>query len=127
VANRFWHAQAGSRGVRILKFIRETLPGFKRADDWRATRSLDGHHARPRWSDPTHLLHLIEGFPHPNQSGTAAGWINDHVRQMPIELLGQLVTHRLLAFDPIRLFQSRNVEPAFSFFSPPDFGATVSD
>src|SRR5690242_10004054 len=38
--------------------------------------------------------------------------INDCVRQLPFELFGDLEAHRFLAFDPVRLFQGRDVEPA---------------
>src|SRR3712207_7089838 len=34
------------------------------------------------------------------------------VRQLPTELLGQLVAERLLALDAVGLLQRRNVEPA---------------
>src|SRR5437879_10609424 len=41
----------------------------------------------------------------------AAGWINNDVRQLPVQLLGDFVTERFLAFDPIRLFQRGKIEP----------------
>ena len=42
-------------------------------------------------ADPAQRLHLVERLPHPDQSGAAAGRIEDHVGQLPAELLGQLV------------------------------------
>ena len=38
--------------------------------------------------------------------------IDDHVGHAPAELLGELEAHRLLAFDPVRLFERGRVEHA---------------
>ena len=107
------------------ELFREPLPFFEGAHDRRATGRLHRHHSRPLRPDPSHLFHLFKRFPHPDQSRAAAGWIDDHVGQLPLELFGKFVTHRLLAFDSVRLFQSRNVEPAFGFFAPRHFSAAV--
>ena len=55
---------------------------------------------------------LVERLPHADHAGAAAGRIDDPVRPLPVHLLGELVGHRLLAFDAIRLFQRRHVVPA---------------
>ena len=44
----------------------------------------------------------------------AASGVEDGVGQFPIHLLGDLVAHRLLAFDAVRLFERADVEPAFA-------------
>ena len=61
---------------------------------------------------PAERGQLVKGLPHADQPGAAAGGIENHVGQPPIELLGQLQAHRLLAFDPVRLLERRDVEPA---------------
>src|SRR5207247_3118573 len=35
-------------------------------------------------------------FPHSDKSGATARRVDDHVRQLPVEVLSQLITHRLL-------------------------------
>ena len=58
------------------------------------------------------LFELFESLPHADHPGASAGRIDDPVREVPIELLADLVGHRLLAFDAVRLLQSRDVVPA---------------
>jgi hypothetical protein len=73
--------------------------------DRRAAGRLHSHHARPLWPNPAHLLHLVKRFPHTNQTSAASSWIKDHIRKLPVELLGQFITQRLFSFNAIRLFQ----------------------
>ena len=72
-------------------------------------------------------LQLGEGLPHADQPGAAAGRIEDHVGQVPAELLGQFQPHRLLAFDPIRLLERGDVEPADLGFALADDLAAIVD
>jgi hypothetical protein len=60
----------------------------------------------------TPLLHLVEGLPHADQAGAAAGAVDDHVRQGPAHLLGLLVAHRLFALDPVRFLEGGHVKAA---------------
>ena len=62
--------------------------------------------------DPAERGHLGERLPHADHAGAAAGGIDDPVGQRPVELLRQLVAHRLLAFDAVRLLERRHVVPA---------------
>ena len=55
---------------------------------------------------------LLEGLPHADHAGAAAGGIDDPVGERPVELFAELVGHRLLALDPIRLLQRRDIVPA---------------
>src|SRR3546814_17157324 len=80
-------------------------------DDRRATFGLDGNHARPFGPDEAERLQLFNGFPHADKAGAPAGGIEDDVGHLPAKLLGQLQAHRLLALDPLGLFQRRAVEP----------------
>src|ERR1043166_5929344 len=58
------------------------------AKDWRAARGLDSEHAWSFFSDPAQRFHLVERFPHANQSGAAAGRIKNRVWEFPVKLLG---------------------------------------
>ena len=71
-------------------------------------------------ADEADRLQLGERLPHADQAGAAAGRIEDDVRHLPAELLGKLEPHRLLAFDPVRLLQRRDIEPA-------DLGLALGD
>ena len=46
---------------------------------------------------------------------------------MPFELFGDLVAHGLFAFEPIGLFQRRDIEPAFGCFLFGDDAAAIID
>src|SRR6266571_3523423 len=67
ISNRARHAQTRSRCLRVRKFIRESLPSFKRSHDWRAARCLHCHHLWSLGSDPAHLFHLVKSLPHSDQ------------------------------------------------------------
>src|SRR6478672_8690873 len=45
------------------------------------------------------------------QPAAAPGRIENRVRHLPAELFGKFEAHGLLAFDPVRLLESRCVEP----------------
>src|SRR5215468_1772237 len=110
--------------LELRRFVPTVIEG---ADDWRATGCLHAEHSRALRPDPSHLFHFVKGLPHADEARASARRIEDHVRQFPIKLLGQLVSHRLLAFDAIRLLQSRNVEPAFALFAAGHLGAAIGD
>jgi hypothetical protein len=78
-------------------------------------------------ADPAHLLHFVEGFAHANQAYAAARGIEDDVGELPSELLPELVTHRFLSFDAIRLLERGNVVPAFAIFVLGDVFAAIGD
>ena len=61
---------------------------------------------------PTPVPHFLKRFPHADDTFTAARRVDDRVRQVPIELLGELDRERLVAFDPVRFAQGRDVEEA---------------
>src|SRR5437762_1981852 len=77
------------------------------------SRAIAAHDAPPSLRDPAEPLHLVERFPHADQAGPAAGRVDDDVGELPGEVLGELVAHRLLPLDAVRLLQRRDVEPAF--------------
>ena len=107
------------RIVPKLAHLRALLEG---ADDRGAALGLNRDHARAFCIvEPAQRFELGEGLPHPDQAGSAAGGIKDHIRQLPIEGLGQLVSHHFFAFDAVRLLERRHIEPAFTarFFSRP--------
>src|ERR1700691_680957 len=78
------------------------LPGFHNR---RATRGLHSNHFGALGADPAELLHLIEGLPHTDHPHAATGRIDDALRKLPVHLFGNLIAHRLLAFDAERLFE----------------------
>ena len=107
------HTQTGGDGCSILPRLRGRFIFVKGFNDRRAATRLNRYHARPRAADPAQFFHLVKSFPHADESRAAAGGVDDDIRQMPIELFGDLVAHGLFAFEPIGLFQSRDIEPAF--------------
>ena len=84
---------------------------------------LHRDHLRAFAADPAELLHFIEGLPHADQSHTAAGGIEDRIRQLPTHLFGKFVAHGLLTFDAVGLLQRADVDAAvvssaFGYFNP---------
>ena len=62
--------------------------------------------------DPAERVQVSqERAPHPDQAGAAAGRIEDDVRKPPSDLLGDLVAQGLLALEPERLAERRDVPP----------------
>src|SRR5690606_41545100 len=61
------------------------------------------------------------------QAGTAAGRIEDRIRHLPAELLGEFQPHRLLALDAVGLLQGRGVEPPGGFPARADQLAAIVD
>ena len=59
---------------------------------------------------PAQGLHFAEGFPDADEAGAAAGGVEQHVGQLPVELFGDFVAHRFLAFEAVRLLEGRDVE-----------------
>src|SRR5262249_16785634 len=89
-------------------------PHLKAFDNRRTPCRWHRDHPRPLRSNPAQALHLLESLPHPDQPHAAAGRIDDRVGQLALELLPQLVGHRLLALDAVRFFESGDVKPAFA-------------
>ena len=100
--------------ARVRPLLRDVLALGERLRDRRAAVGLDRDHPRPLRADPAELLHLVEGLPHADQARAAAGRIDDRVGQLPAEVLGELVAHRLLALDAVRLLERRDVVPALA-------------
>ena len=67
--------------------------------------------AAPRGTQPI-ASSSSNAFHIPTMPGAAAGRIDDPVGPAPVHLLGELVGHRLLAFDAVRLLERRHVVPA---------------
>src|SRR5689334_1391655 len=78
---------------------------LERPDDWRTAFGLHRDHAGAPPVDPSDRLHFGERLPHPDHAGAAAGRIDDPVGEPPLQLLGNLEPHRLLAFDAVWLLQ----------------------
>ncbi len=77
-----------------------------------APGGLRTDHLGPLRSDPPQRLHLVECLPHPQQPDPAARRVNDRIRQLPPQLLRDLISHRLLAFHAKWFFQRRDVKPS---------------
>ncbi len=102
--------------------------GLERADHRRAAGRLGGHEPGRRPGQPAQLAQLGEGLGDADQPDPAAGRVDDHLRRAPAELLGDLQAHRLLALDPVRLLERRDVEPAVAGGDGPgDHRAGVAD
>ena len=81
----------------------------------------------PPAAGEAHRLQLLERLPHADEADAAAGGVDDDVRERALELLRQLVSHRLLAFDAVRLLQGRHLEPPVLRRVLRDEGAAVGD
>ena len=102
----------------IFEGIREPLAILEGSDDRTAAIRLHRNHPRHALPlQPAQLSQFLKPLPHTDQSGTAAGRIENNVGQCPIELLGQLQSHRLLALDSIRFLQRRDIEPTHRFLA----------
>src|SRR6185437_7813143 len=77
-------------------------------------------HPRTLGADEADLLQFVERLPHADQACAAAGGIENRVRNVPAELLGEFESHRFLALDPVWLLQRRRIEP-------PDFRLALAD
>ena len=97
------------------------------ADDRCAAGGLHRDHPGPRRPDEPDGLQLGEGLPHADQASAAARRIEDDVGQGPAELLRELDAHRLLALDPVRLLERRDVEPAHALAALRHAPAAVVD
>lgn len=97
------NAQAPDAGARRFPGRRGLLPGREGAHDRRAAGHLHHGEARAVRADESQGLELGESLVHADDSGAAAGRVDDPVRQPPAELLGELESHRLLALDPVGL------------------------
>src|SRR5207253_2813674 len=113
IAHRRRDAQAAGDGGSVGEHLREALAALEGPHDLRAAVALatdePRHLLRPQ---PAELAQLLKRFPHADEAVAAARWIENHVRQLPAELFGQFESHRLLAFEAIRLLERGEVEPA---------------
>src|SRR5581483_1118469 len=108
IAERLRHADAGGEGLRVRPRPRFVGALSERLHDRRAAGGLRGDEARRRVPvQEADLPQLGERLPHADEPDSAAGWIHDHVGELPSELLRELEPHRLLAFDAVRLLQRR--------------------
>src|SRR5260221_7724975 len=98
-----WDPEAAGHRLGVLPRLGLLRPAFEGADHRCTPGRLHCVEARQGVADPTGVPKLVEGLPHPDEPGAAAGWINDRGREMPVELLRQLEAHGLLALDPVRL------------------------
>src|SRR5205823_12270709 len=98
IADRFWNAQARGNRMRIRKFCGGFFSRFECADDRRAARGLHGEHARTFSSNPAECFHFIECFSHSNEPVAAAGWIKNHIGQLPITLFRYYVAMSIFTF-----------------------------
>ena len=112
--HRRWHPQTVSNCVGVLPRISKLPTILEGADNRSTTSRLYGHHPRSVAVYPPKFLHFRKGLPHANQPRPPTGGVNDHVGQPPTHLLGNFVTHRFLALDPIGLFKGGEVEPIIS-------------
>jgi hypothetical protein len=87
------------------------VAALERANDGGTAFGLHGKHLRSLRPDPANSLELGERFPHADQTGSAAGRVEDGLGQTPAELLGELYAHRLLTLDPVGLFQGGKIQP----------------
>jgi hypothetical protein len=101
-----------------------TLEG---ANDRRTPGGLYRVHAGTPGADPAQALEFLERLPHADQSRAATRRIEDCIRQFPVKLFGELESHRLLAFDAIRLLQRGEIEPARLTYAFRDQLAAVVD
>ena len=128
IADGAGHAQAGH--VRVAVLPRRgglTCPARRRARSARRSRDCTAT-MRGRFVPIQPMrFHLREGLPHADEAGAAAGRIEDHVGQLPAELLGELQAHRLLALDAVGLLQGRDVNQPIGLLAVLDDGAAVGD
>jgi hypothetical protein len=91
-------------------------PFSKCLHDRGAPIRLDHHHARPVclfFIQPAEINHFIERFPHTDEACAASSGINYNIRQSPVQLLCNLVSHSLFTFNPERFLQRGKVKPFF--------------
>ena len=88
---------------------------------------LHDHHAGPVRANPAHLLHLVEGFAHSDQSDAASCGIENNVGKFSSELLPELVSHGFLALDAVRLLERGYVVPPFAVLVLGDVFAAIGD
>ena len=81
------------------------LTALEGPDDRRTAFGLHCKHLRALRADPAECLELVECLPHADQTGASARGVEDRVRKLEGELLGEFEPHRLLALDPIGLLQ----------------------
>src|SRR5580704_9400574 len=83
--------------------------GLERLYDRRAAGRLDRDQPRQVTGHPAELEQLAQGLVDADDAHAPAGGVHDHAGHPPAELLGDLQAHRLLALDPVRLLQRRDI------------------
>src|SRR5260370_142596 len=63
-------------------------PALERPDDRRGAGRRHGDHAWPRRADPAERLPLVDRLPHADETGAAAGRVDDDAGQGEAHLLG---------------------------------------
>ncbi len=103
-------AQVADHGPDFAPWLGLVGAGGHGPDDRRAAGRLHGHHVRPTDGiDPAERGHLGQRLPDADERDPAGRRADDPVGQLPSELFGQFVADRLLAFDPVRLLEGRQV------------------
>src|SRR5207249_1498326 len=93
VAQCLRYPDAGGKRPRVWPLLRFVGSLDERLDDRRATLGLSGHEARLFRVEPADCSELVECLPHADEADSAAGWVHDHVRHAPSELLCELEPH----------------------------------
>src|SRR6266566_4030052 len=106
------NADAGGEGARIGPRLGLVSSVDERSHDRRAALGLHRDEARALLIEPADRAKLLERFPHPDETDSAASRVDDHVGEPPAKLLRELEAHRLLSLDPVRLAKGRRVVPA---------------
>src|SRR5207253_769340 len=88
IAHCLRNTQTRSTGMCIRELTCMTFPCLKCTHDRRATGGLHRKHARTFFPNPTESLHLIERFPHADETGASASWIKNNIGQLPTQLFG---------------------------------------
>jgi hypothetical protein len=97
------HPQAFRPGRGLRPRLDSVRAGLDRSYQGRTAVSLDRIQPRPSGADPPESLQFVKTLGQADQAGAPAGGIDDDFGQVPVELLGQLEAHRLLALDAIGL------------------------
>src|SRR5258705_382373 len=86
---------APNRG-RALPYHGRGLVLLERADTRRTSFRCRRNHSGPRLPRDPHDFQLLEGLPHPDEAAPSPRGIDDDAGKSRLELLPQLVAHRLL-------------------------------
>src|SRR5262249_27574996 len=107
IAHGAGHPQTSGHRRGILPRLCACGAALKGPHDRSTTGSLHRDHTWPVRVNPAERLHLVKTLPHTDQTRAATCGVDDHIRQFPVELLGELVAHGFFALYPVRLFERR--------------------